>query len=282
MITFYDSGIGGLTILDEFLRQLPSLNYQYFSDNGPKSVVANSDYSDSKVLDFQYYADLEFMPLGDKSRQQIVDRIKTVATLAFQNSNLMILACNSASVNTIRELQQNWLPKHFPNKQILSISKPITELLYSEYSDKKTKRLVILSTQTTVDSGFYQKEFADIGFKNLVAIPCSGLADLIEELIIGNKDKFDIATKSQFLNKNMIIALLAELNKTKNTQTTQKIEDYLTNLKIPTNSIILLACTHYPIIKDFIKTIYPSCIVLDPSEFIASKLINYIYQHTEF
>lgn len=176
MLTFYDSGIGGLTVVNQYLK---------LSTNAK----------------FQYYGDFDILPLGDKSRTEILSQVKFVATKIFVDCDLLILACNTASVNTIRELQQEWLPKHYPNKQILSISKPITELLESRYSNFKNKKLIILATQATIDSGFYQKEFEQIGFKNVKATACPGLCELVESEV---QKHLPFQKYSQFLSQAAI------------------------------------------------------------------------------
>jgi glutamate racemase len=248
MLTFYDSGIGGLTIYNEYQKLC-------------------SD-------EFQYFADIDFLPLGDKAKAEILERIKNVATMIFANSNLLVLACNTASVNSIRDLQQNWLPLHFSSQQILSISKPITELLESQSIGFKTQKLVILCTAATAKSGFYQSEFANIGYQNIETVECPGLCDLIEKTIGINTNK------SQFLDPDTIKSILDRINKS--SSSSLEIELYLKELNLPTNSNILLACTHYPIIKHLIHRVYPDCDIIDPSEFIAKKLVEYVGRHSEF
>jgi glutamate racemase len=258
MLTFYDSGIGGLTVAKEYMKLKPQ-------------------------AEFKYYADFDILPMGDKSKQQILDQVKLVATKVFVDSSLLVLACNTASVNTVRELQQFWLPKNFPDKQILSISKPITELLESKYSKYKDQNLVILATKSTIDSGFYQQEFEQIGFVNITGVGCVGLCDLIEELVeeCSPFQPFQQFHKSsQFLKADFIHNTINSIDKIN--QNDPKITKYLKDLQLTNNSLILLACTHYPIIKDIIKSIYPNCIVIDPSQFIAQKLIEYQKRHTMY
>jgi glutamate racemase len=251
MLTFYDSGIGGLTVVKEYLKLKP-----------------NSQ--------FQYYADFDILPMGDKSKDQILERIKSVTTEVFKNSNLIILACNTASVNTIRELQQNWLPKKFPNKQILSISKPITEFLELHYSKFKKQKLVVLATRSTINTGFYQEEFYKLGFENVTGIACPGLCDLIEDLISETEPSVN-PKNSKLLDNDSVIELIRKIENPR--KETNKISSYLKNLDLPENSLILLACTHYPIIKNMIKSAYPKCVIIDPSEFIAKQLVDYENRH---
>jgi glutamate racemase len=224
---------------------------------------------------YKYYADFDILPLGDKSKVQILRQLKTVSTKLFKDSNLLVLACNTASVNTIRELQQNWLPKNFPSKQILSISKPITELLETQYSRFKDKKLIILATKATVNSEFYQRELEKIGFENVVGIDCHGLCDLIEELAYD----LPLQKHSQLLAQSLIQKIFNNIEKPIQSH---KITKYIQDLKLSTNSTILLACPHYPIIKNLIQDVDQSCTIIDPSHFIATKLIEYQIKHKEY
>ena len=225
-IGFYDSGIGGLTIVQPFLSLVEDVNFVYF-------------------------ADTQFLPLGQKTPLQIKDRMEQVCSYLFQQCDLVVLVCNTASVNSIRYLQQQWLPQHFANKQVLGISKPILELLELQFSDLSTfnpnPTLAILCTQATAQSNFYQHEISQIGFKTSTWIT-SELATAIE-----NQDY------------NQCRNILFQLK----------------NQQIVIPNYILLACTHYPIIKDIIESVFESSVVIDPSQYIAQKLVRYIENHTE-
>lgn len=220
MISFYDSGIGGLTILTEVIKLSPQ-------------------------IDFQYFADYKSLPISTKSPQEIKDRLKVVCEFLFQNSDLVIIACNTASVNAVRELQQNWLPQHFPTKQILGISRPILELMQQKYSEFKTQKVSIISTPSTHYSRFYQNEIALLGFLNIESRGLFGLASSIE---IDNQ-----AREREIL------------------------------LKISNNpDLILLACTHFPLAKDIISELFSAATIVDPSPFIATQVIKYLHHHPEY
>ena len=225
-IGFYDSGIGGLTIVQSFLNLTDDVN-------------------------FVYLADTQFLPLGQKTASQIRTRMEQVCSYLFQQCDLVVLVCNTASVNSIRYLQQQWLPQHFANKQVLGISKPILELLELQFSDLSTfnpnPTLAILCTQATAQSNFYQHEISQIGFKTSTWIT-SELATAIE-----NQDY------------NQCRNILFQLK----------------NQQIVIPNYILLACTHYPIIKELIESVFESSVVIDPSQYIAQKLVRYIENHTE-
>lgn len=228
MLGLYDSGIGGLTILKELLKQRPTIKFQYF-------------------------ADTQALPLGDKSFAYIQKRAKLGSQFLFQNqANLNILACNTASVSSIKHLQQTWLPKAYPSKQILSITTPLVQFYSQKLNHLKEDLGLILFTQKTCESGFYQQEFEAKGFEKLSYLPCTGLADIIE------------------------------------TQQQAKIELFLRNyldkqgIKPQKYSYLILACTHYELILKNLKTIFYRASVLPSSRYIAAKILNYIDTHPQY
>lgn len=229
MLGIYDSGVGGLNVLTEILKQNPQTSFQYFAD--------------TKVL-----------PLGDKSVNFIQNRVQLACEFLFQNGcNLVILACNTASVNSIRYLQNDWLPKNFEGKQVLSITKPLTEYLLEKYEHLKSEKGLLLSTLATHKSNFYQTEISKIGFTDLTSLPASGLADAIE---IGDQIKID-----QILDE-LIISNQIEVAKIK---------------------YLVLACTHYKWASENIKLKFSKEIqIIDPSFYVALKLQSYLQEHPRY
>ncbi len=99
MIGFFDSGIGGLTVLAEFRKRFPEFDYVYFGDR------ANCPY-------------------GDREDEEIVDLTERgVEKLFDQGAEIVILACNTATVHAIRYLQQ----VRFPHKKVLGVTIPGAE-----------------------------------------------------------------------------------------------------------------------------------------------------------
>jgi glutamate racemase len=229
MVGFYDSGKGGKTIVDEVLALDSTFKYLYYEDS-------------------------HAFPLGDKSIDYIQSTVKKACTHLFsQGCNLVILACNTASVNSIRHIQQAWLPATFPSKQVLSVTKPLIEYVESVSNAlSKSSPSLILSTSGTHSSGFYQYEFIKLGYKNIRSLPCIGLADAIES---GDSE--------------LIQSTLGGITDTASIDSTN-IEN------------IILACTHYTLAIEHIQNIYPQATILDPKQHIARKIIEYIDRHPEY
>ncbi|MFO0703410.1 MAG: glutamate racemase [Patescibacteria group bacterium] len=152
-IGVFDSGIGGLTVLKSFLKNLPNYTYKYFGDN------ANAPY-------------------GEKSSEEIYDlTIKGIEFLFSKNCSLVILACNTAST-VLPKIQQEWLPVHHPDKKVLGIIRPTAENIIKNNGQK----LYLMATPATVSAKSYEKELVKLGSNvKIDPIACPGLAKAIED-----------------------------------------------------------------------------------------------------
>lgn len=161
MIGFFDSGFGGLTILKEVEKALPSFSYIYLGDN------ARTPYgSHSQEIIYQY-------------------TIEGVEELFRQGAKLVILACNTASAVALKKLQQEWLPLHYPDRRVLGIFNPTVE----EAGAHNLKTIGLFATQATVESEAFIREIAKINMA--VAVfqqACPLLVPIIET---GNFDQLE-------------------------------------------------------------------------------------------
>ncbi|RAJ08424.1 glutamate racemase [Chitinophaga skermanii] len=130
-IGVFDSGYGGLTVLKEFVKQLPEYDYLYLGDN------ARAPYG-TRSFETVYHYTLECV-------QHLFD----------MGCNLIVLACNTASAKALRSIQQNDLPKIAPGKRVLGVIRPTTEIV-GKYT--QTQHVGIMGTAGTVASGSYPIE----------------------------------------------------------------------------------------------------------------------------
>jgi glutamate racemase len=227
-IGVFDSGYGGLTVLNKIVNKLPQYDYVYLGDN------ARAPYG-TRSFDVVYRYTLQ-----------------CVEWLLKQNCPLIILACNTASAKALYSIQQNDLKKLSPTARVLGVLRPTTEII-GEYT--KTNSIGILATNGTVISRSYEKEikmfFPDIKIEQEA---CPMWVPLVEN----NEHHSDGA--DYFIQKhiNNIIS------KDKNIDT------------------LLLACTHYPILKEKIKRYLPKHIkLLSQGDIVANSLKNYLERHKE-
>lgn len=181
-IGVFDSGYGGLTILDAIRKKLPQYDYLYLGDNARA-------------------------PYGPRSFN-IVYRftLEAVKYLFDQGCNLVILACNTASAKALRTIQQNDLPKIDPSRRVLGVIRPTVEKI-GEIS--QSGNVGILGTSGTVQSRSYDMEIAKFhsGFK-VFSQSCPLWVPLVENLE-GNGDGADYFVEKYI---NLLLAQSSDID----------------------------------------------------------------------
>jgi glutamate racemase len=130
-IGVFDSGYGGLTILKEFLYDLPAYDFIYLGDNARA-------------------------PYGSRSFEVVYEyTLQAVKKLFEMGCPLVILACNTASAKALRNIQQNDLPHIDPDRRVLGVIRPAVESI-GEYT--RNGHVGILGTVGTVLSNSYPIE----------------------------------------------------------------------------------------------------------------------------
>ncbi len=130
-IGVFDSGYGGLTILEGIRNLLPGYDYLYLGDNarapyGPRSFDV--------VYEFTRQAVFKLFELG---------------------CHLVILGCNTASAKALRSIQQTDLPLIDPQRRVLGIIRPTAEVIGSL---TQTRHIGLLATEGTIKSQSYTLE----------------------------------------------------------------------------------------------------------------------------
>lgn len=131
-IGVFDSGYGGLTILKDIVKTLPTYSYKYLGDNART-------------------------PYGTRSFETVHQYTWQAVQWFFQQGcHLVVLACNTASAKALRTIQQTNLPvlqdKH---KRVLGVIRPTAEII-GNYT--QTNHIGILGTTGTVQSSSYVLE----------------------------------------------------------------------------------------------------------------------------
>jgi len=161
-VGIFDSGLGGLTVLDAVSKRLPDVPFVYFGDN------ANAPY-------------------GVRDADDIYDLTCAAVSKMFDHGcDLVILACNTAASAALRRMQENWVPS---DKRVLGVMVPLIEALTErQWGDNSPPRQVavnnvaLFATPATVSSRAFQRElaFRAIGV-DVEAQACGGVVDAIEE-----------------------------------------------------------------------------------------------------
>ncbi len=168
-IGVFDSGIGGITILNELKKLLPNEN-------------------------FLYYADSKNNPYGNKSFDELFNIVCNIVDfLLKRNVKLIVIACNTATTRCISMLRKKY-------KDVIFVG---TEPAIKVACDKNFKNTIVMATPGTINTErVHQLINNNIkNDQNIYLLPCEGLADTIEfktekdieikinELLIPYKDK---------------------------------------------------------------------------------------------
>jgi len=227
-IGIFDSGYGGLTVLKEIVKELPQYSYLYLGDNARA-------------------------PYGPRSYETVYQyTLQCVEWFFSQGCSLVILACNTASAKALRTIQQKDLPKIAPNKRVLGVIRPTTEVL-GQYTH--TNKVGIVGTSGTILSNSYPIEIAkfypDI---KVYQEACPMWVPLIEN------NEYGSAGADYFIEKHLHNLLKQD----------QDIDT------------LLLACTHYPLLLEKLQQFTPSSVtIVSQGEIIAKSLADYLKRHPE-
>lgn len=203
--------------------------------------------------DFLYLGDNARAPYGSRSFETVYEyTLQGVKYLFEQGCRLVILACNTASAKALRTIQQKDLPAINAGRRVLGVIRPTTEVV-GKYT--KTGNVGIMATSGTVNSLSYPIEinhfYPEI---KVFQQACPLWAPLIEN------NEYDNAGTDFFIKK------------------------YLDELfeKSADVDVIILGCTHYPLLIDKIKKYLPSkCTLLDQGKIVAHSLADYLDRHPE-
>lgn len=227
-IGIFDSGYGGLTVLKEIVTELPEYDFLYLGDNARA-------------------------PYGTRSFETIYQYTwECIQFLFSQGCELVILACNTASAKALRSIQRINLPNTAPDKRVLGVIRPTTEVI-GQFS--KNKEIGILGTNGTVNSQSYlieiNKFFPEI---TVYQHACPMWVPLVEN------GEYHSDGADFFVKKD----LATLLNQS------------------PKIDTLLLACTHYPLLLPTIEALLPADIqVIQQGQIVAKSLKDYLKRHPE-
>ena len=191
-----------------------------------------------------YFGDTAHLPYGDKSEAAIqAYSIRIADILLKKGCKVIVIACNSAS-SAAYELLREYVRK---DTHIINVIDPMVDYVLGECEGQD---IGLIGTKRTVQSDVYTRKIEE-GNKNIrlhsLATPL--LAPMIEEGFFNNQISHEI------------------------------IAQYLADQKLAGIKALILACTHYPLIKEEIDAYYRGEMkILDSSEIVARALQKYLVE----
>ena len=214
-IGVFDSGVGGLTVVKQIMKVMPHENIVYFGDTAR-------------------------VPYGTKSKEAVTKYSKQIVRfLQTKDVKAIIIACNTASSNSLEELQKTF------DVPLFGVVVPgVEEALRST----KNKKIGVIGTAGTVRSGAY------------------------ERMICERDREMQVYSKACPL-----FVPLAEEGWTENEVAKQAARNYLQELVDIGIDSLVLGCTHYPLLKRCIgTTVGDSIKLVDPAKATARRVMNFL------
>lgn len=207
-IGLFDSGIGGTSIWKEIHQLLPNENTIYLADS-------------------------KNAPYGQKSKDEIIElSFKNTDFLLNQNCKLIVVACNTATTNAIKELRDKY---DVPFIGIEPAIKPAA-------TNSQTQKIGILATKGTLNSELFHK----------------------------NVEKFQDITIIEQIGYNLVT--LIENGEMNSPEMTKLLKEYLSPMIEQNIDYLVLGCTHYPYLIPQIKKIIPQNIkIIDSGDAVARQ-----------
>ena len=206
-VALLDSGIGGWSFLTKIEARYPQHTYLYYADQ------KNCPYGNKTLKELESIAD------------------EWITLLKEEEIDILILACNTLTA-LFKEKFQTEL-----NIPVIGTTDGLEGNMYKE------KKIVLLATVKTVQSGWYERVFSE---SKLSTVGNTWLAAMIEE---------------RFALTDIELELL-------------KLE--VENVAGDDWDAIILGCTHYPLIKNHLEKIWPDKHFIDPAETIVDKVAKYL------
>lgn len=218
-IGIFDSGAGGLTIAKEIKRLLPN-------------------------EDFIYFGDTQHLPYGEKSKEAIAGYATQITEfLLSQNCKAIVIGCNSATANALKEVQ-DLVANRVP---VIDVINPVAEKVAYEIHNN----VGVIATKATVNTGLYKKSIR----KHNQFIKVNELAT---PLLVP-------AIEEGFKNHPITHAI---------------IYNYLSNSRLKNIETLILGCTHYAFLVDEIKQYYGNRVrIIDSPNIVVNQLQIILDKH---
>ena len=216
-IGVFDSGLGGLTVLNELKIFLPDESFIYFGDTA-------------------------HVPYGNKSKESIIKFSQSIIDfLDSQPVKLIIVACNTVSSLALKKIKTK--------TPIISVIDPVYNYFYNNINFIQS--VGVIGTENTIKSKSY--------------------VQLIQRL------RPEIPVYSQ--SCPLLVPIIEE--GLENHEITQIIlQDYLEEIKQHNISLLILGCTHYPIIKRHISNVLSHNVdIVDSAELTATYVKDYVIKN---
>lgn len=233
MIGIFDSGFGGLTTLREWQLIAPEYDVIFLGDSARS-------------------------PYGPRSVETINRFTEQCVNWLFQNgAKIVLIACNTASVDALRNLQS----KH-PEGKTLGVIIPAAE---EALEKSRFGRIGVIGTRGTIGSGVYEREIKK----------CATLS-------YHPQDKRALSEPKYIGIAAPLLVPLVEEGWIKRPETRMILKKYVRPLKAANIDTLILGCTHYPLLEnEFSRLMGARCTIINSGAAQARKFADYLTRHPD-
>jgi glutamate racemase len=222
-IGIFDSGFGGLTVLDELVNQLPTEKFIYFGD------VLRVPYGTKEVSDVIEYS------------------VQTLRWFEKRDLKAIVVACNTTSAVAISTLRS------LTSTPLFGMVDPGVETVmsWSELSGVDIHKLAIIGTKNTINSRIHENRFRTEGFTGeIYPVACSLFSQIIHEGV---------------MDKHIWMST---------------INYYLSRLRDINIDGLLLACTSYPLVSEYLQEYFGGKVqIFNPNFMVAKGVASYLLEN---
>ncbi len=201
-------------------------------------TIANAISKELPNENIIYFGDTKHLPYGEKSNKSIQLFSKDIVDfLLFKKCKAIVIACNSASA-----IASNTVKNKVKNIPVFNVIDPVVKEISEKFSNYN---IGVIGTKATIQSKVYEKKInKKCPNAKVSSLATPLLAPMIEE---------------RFINEEISHTVIA---------------NYLSNKKLKNIDTLILACTHYPLIYNEIKSYYKNEVTVINSTKIISKHIS--------
>ena len=227
-IGVFDSGFGGIDILKHIVEIMPEYDYVYLGDNARN-------------------------PYGTKSQSTLEQYAQEATDFLFkQNCQLVLFACNTASTQALRKIQQEFIPTNHPGKNALGVIIPACE-----EADHSGDSIGVIATESSVESEAFIREIHKINPQaQIIQQACPLLVKLVET---GESDE----------------VILDKI-----------LQRYLKPLIERGIDTLVLGCTHYGLLEKHITRVLgqlgSDAHIIHEGRVVATRFKDYLERHPEY
>ncbi|WP_165241457.1 glutamate racemase [Corynebacterium lizhenjunii] len=189
-IGIFDSGLGGLTVARTIMDQLPGESIHYIGD------TAHGPYGPLPIAQVRAYS------------ERIADE------LVARGCKMIVIACNTASAAFLHDARERY------SVPVVEVIKPAVRRALATTHNRK---IGVIGTQGTVNSGAYQDLFAINPDVSAYAVACPDFVPFVERGVTSGRQILGVA------------------------------ENYLAPLQAAGVDTLVLGCTHYPLLSGIIQ-----------------------------